>query len=223
ARHLRLEKSGRANQHGVGAVFRRAPARPNRRLRRLAARAHDETPIARDRLPRRDDDLIGLEVVRQHRFAVRSKHDEAGERAPDPPGKRRPQPRRVDAIAIVEWSGDGSEDACQVHWIDPITDAGIFGAQATLKGSPYGVGVLSPRLSSCSTRFSPRTTRNMAAAGLRSHGKSANTRMFVDASCSIVPQLATSSGNPRPTYDSVASATMNAGMSTVTWTARKPP
>ena len=109
-------------------MFRRAPARPDRRLRRLAARAHDETPIARDRLPRRDDDLIGLEVVRQHRFAVRSKHDEAGERAPDPPGKRSPQPRRVDAIAIVEWSGDGSEDACQVHWIDPITDAGIFGA-----------------------------------------------------------------------------------------------
>ena len=36
-----------------------------------------------------------------------------------------------------------------------------------------------------------------------------------DASCSIVPQLAIGSGNPRPTYDSVASATMNAGTSSV--------
>ena len=69
--------------------------------------------------------------------------------------------------------------------------------------------------SPCSTRFNPKTTRNIAAAGLSSHGKSANTRMFVDASCSIVPQLAMGSGKPRPTYDSVASATMKAGTSSM--------
>src|SRR5207237_721411 len=46
--------------------------------------------------------------------------------------------------------------------------------------------------------------------------------MFVDASCSIVPQLATGSGKPRPTYDSVASATMNAGTRSVICTATKP-
>ena len=47
--------------------------------------------------------------------------------------------------------------------------------------------------------------------------------MFVDASWSIVPQLAIGSGNPRPTYDSVASATMNAGMSIASSVATKPP
>jgi hypothetical protein len=42
------------------------------------------------------------------------------------------------------------------------------------------------------------------------------------ASCSIVPQLATGSGKPSPTYDSVASATMNAGTSSVSSPARNP-
>ena len=38
----------------------------------------------------------------------------------------------------------------------------------------------------------------------------------------IVPQLATASGKPRPTYERVASAMMNAGTSNVIWTAMKP-
>ena len=61
----------------------------------------------------------------------------------------------------------------------------------------------------------------IAAAGLSSHGKSANVPTL-DASCSIVPQLVVVSPNPSPTYDSVASATMNGGTSMVICTARNP-
>ena len=83
-RHLALEEPGRAHQHGVGAVLRRPLGRLDRRRRRLAAGADDEALVARNRVARGDDRLIAFEVVHQRRFAVRSEHDEAGERAASP-------------------------------------------------------------------------------------------------------------------------------------------
>src|SRR6185369_17428050 len=100
-------------------------------------------------------------------------HHEAAQRLGHPLGERVLQADGIDAIAIVERRGDRRENAGKLHRID-----------------------FTPRLPSCSTRFTPRTTRNIAAAGLSSHGKSAKTRRLLDASCSIVPQLATGSGKP---------------------------
>ena len=55
----------------------------------------------------------------------------------------------------------------------------------------------------------------MASAGANSHGKSTSARTFA-ASWSNVPQVGTDSGKPKPTYDSVASATTNPGISVTT-------
>src|SRR5260370_740061 len=54
-------------------------------------------------------------------------------------------------------------------------------------------------------RFSPSTTRNIAAAGLSSQGKSAKPRILA-ASCTIVPHLPPGSGNPRPPNASAPAA-----------------
>ena len=61
----------------------------------------------------------------------------------------------------------------------------------------------------------------MAAAGASSQGASARAPACA-ASCSITPQLGVGSANPKPTKDSVASARMNAGISSVACTARNP-
>ena len=56
------------------------------------------------------------------------------------------------------------------------------------------------------------TTIKIGNAGASIHGASASIDTF-EASCSMVPQVATSCGNPSPTNDIVASASMNAGKS----------
>src|SRR5690348_2292357 len=70
------------------------------------------------------------------------------------------------------------------------------------------------------SRFTDRTVIAIAIDGVRSHGDSMNRRPSA-ASLSITPQLGVIDGNPRPTYDSVASETMNAGSSTVACTPTK--
>jgi hypothetical protein len=114
-RHLHLEKTGRAHEHRVRAVLRRALARLDRGLRRLAAGADDEPLLARHDLARGDDHLVGFEVVQQHRFAVRPEDDEAVQRPLHPFRERRAQPRGVDAIAIVEGRRNGGEDSGKIH------------------------------------------------------------------------------------------------------------
>ena len=77
----------------------RALRRANRRLRRLAAGAGDERPIARDRFARGGDDAVGFVVVDQRRFAVRAEHDEAGERRATQRASAARRRAGVDAVA----------------------------------------------------------------------------------------------------------------------------
>src|SRR5262249_37637581 len=168
-------------------------------LRGLASRADDEQAIARDCLARGRHRAIRFGFVEQHRFARRPEDDEAVERARAPLRERRGEAPRVDAILVVERRRHRSEHTFEIHRIDST-----------------------PVLRPCSARLRPKTTTNIATAGLSSHGKSTNTRTF-DASCSIVPQLGIGSENPRPMNDSVASATTNAGTSIVSSTPTKPP
>src|SRR6185436_2628546 len=121
--------------------------------------------------------------------AVRSEDDEPGERRGHPARNVAPDAIVVDGAVGLERRNDRGEHACEAR--------------------RHGSNCTGARPVPCTARLTARTTTKIAAAGASIHGASASIDTFA-ASCSIVPHVGTVSGKPRPTYESVASARMNA-------------
>ena len=157
-RHLALEKPRRAHEHGVGAVLRPPAAGAlNRRLRRFAAGADDEPPVAqaplrarRDRLDRDSKSSISTASP----FEPRTTKPVSGR------DSQRASAARRRAVSTRSRASNG------------------VGSGAKTPARFIGIDCKRPRPSCCSARFSPRRRGTSATAGLSSHGKSANTRMF---------------------------------------------
>src|SRR5262249_645388 len=151
-----------------------------------AARSGHERPAGGNDRARAFDNEVALVLAEKSSLAVGSKDDKAGQRTLDPARKRGPQPPQIEPVLIVERRRQRRQYSTQRH-------RSIVRREKRLSRRHRSPARSVRNASDSPSRFRPRTSRNMATAGLSNHGKSASARTL-DASASIVPQLATESG-----------------------------
>ena len=184
----------------------------DRRLRRLAAGADDERPAARHqrRARRRSRDRS-----RRRPCSAASPFDPSTTKPVSGPSSQRANAAfsraQIEPIVVVERRRERREHAGQVHGYIVIA----VDALKVRLHRPVVVPAVSACRVTCSTRFRPEHDEEHRRRRAEQPRESRRTRGCSTRPAASCPSSRTGSGNPRPTYDSVASATMNAGTSSV--------